>query len=1427
MRIKFLLPIIVLILLVFYGSVICEGEVTSPVKIEDGDTLNPLPESNLNKPLTKTVTEITTPTGIEQPRVVKVDIVREGLDGVVFDIEFPDPVLSKVEKDNRTYTKIDLPTNNIILDPGKPNLPYQIEVISVPYKSNVVISSSAIVDKTYSDILPYPTPKLEPRYDSMGVPYPEYISAFDENVYNGKNLYPQVLAEIETRGSVRSYPVVRIAIYPLQYDPQNNSLVFHQKIRVKIDFLGGVINKSILEKDNISKSEDEFLNAFSNVIVNKNTFKYFRHKENTDTFDNLTPYDLYQSGDVYKIFIKDPGVYKVTCNWLADKGVNLIGTESKNIKLYTGDHLDLFEELPSTEEPNDGISEVPLIVYDGGDGKFDKDDYFIFYGFGATFIDDYWNTNTKKFHKSNYTEYSVYFLTSNTNGDGKRYADIDLSPQGGEEKVDYYTYRKHYESEVMSEAQGQNRNPKEGDDWYWANVGNKTTWEYVFVLKNIDLSRDMILGFRLQGEATRGKYEDVKHHVRIYINYKDDEHLVYENNNWKNNDWIETEVVVPGNILREGDNILYIENVGDLNQYSEFWIDWLETTYWRGLKPENNKIEFGTYNISAGKKLFEAGPFSNENLVAFNRIESKKITGRVEKRNDGYYFIFADDIESNLEIYDVYQSDKFSDTIDAIKDQPSNLHDKTNGADGIYITFDYYYDTIEPLADVHKHEGYDVMVIKAEDVYEEFGRGQFDPTVIRNLIFYAYNYWAKAPLFVTLVGSCTKDPMDHWHRQKDSARIYLHHGMNTMPAHNEFMVGDDYYRKVPADCWFVCIDDGDPEALLPDLAISRMSAYDKENTSWIVEKTIKYLTKPKYGDWRTSITLVADNDISGEEGDFAQDSEKLIRDVLPYGFIYKKLYLDSLNFPDEWKNPEHKGERQSWTRLYLTPKVYTNFGSLFTQFCGHGSYNIWCHEFLLIDWRVHPNNPFQEWQKPIIIPPFGSFIPEDVFKLQNYDELPIVMQMSCNLGHFDLEVEVMTEKLTFIKDKGAVMAEGEARLGYEDDQNKFNRNVMSGIFLNKTVPDERVPFSVAFWMAKLNANDSIKIQRNLFGDCMVTVGYPTKKIQVSSDNSSYKRGDILKIDGTIVGDNEFNGYAIAQITDSVFYCNTTSIEIPKTYRDRVLTKSKVKVEGGKFSVNLPIPYDTGNGEDPASVKVHVYAYDENRNVEAVLNEDVNIGVSGYGDKSDTQGPNITIKAGNQNFKDGDFVPKKCPLWIDLEDESGILLADSDNIKEPVSVEITGVKGTMDVTNLFTPEVDDYRKGSIHCYVDIPDGQHQIKVTAYDIYGNKTATVVTVKTAGGLTLTDVMNCPNPAKNDTYFTFNASKAVDEVKILVFTLSGRHIRTIEAIDLSAGYNEIHWDCLDDNSRSIANGVYLYKIIARSGSEKCEVYDKLIMMR
>ncbi|RLC42915.1 MAG: hypothetical protein DRH49_02780 [Candidatus Coatesbacteria bacterium] len=1371
---------------------------------------------------------------------IGIDVIREDIDGVVFEITFPEPKFSEKQIEGRLYTVVDIPTNNSLLEPGQPNLPYEVIIVAIPHNSQVTLDCSIEEQQIFNSVIPSPTPQIVVNKDPNGLEYPEYIDTIDESIYGGSGIYPNLIAEVESTGVVRGFSIASVAVYPIQYDVEAKKLVFNKKVKVSVGFVGGVLSGDTINKGDISGAEREFIDFFRKVVVNKDTFMTFRYRDNPPTYNSFTVYDLYDDGDVYKLFVKDEGVYKVTYEWLVNHGVCVSGVASDRIRLYTGDHRDLIEESPEFEQPNDSIYEVPLIVFDGGDGMFDEGDYFIFYGFGTFFMDE-----SRQYHKSFYSEYSVYFLTFGVEGKGMRYSDVSLPPDEGIEVQRYYLKKDHREEEKIYAADGCYGNPREGDDWYWTTVGRIGAWEYQFNMADREPGEDLRLRFRLRGKKLT-RTETYYHIVKIYINYQNDDHLVFQNNywydgekwesDWKNEEMLEEEVVIPYELLKD-ENVLIFENFDPTDSEddiwkSEFWVDWLEFTYWCKLKPYNGKIEFGTYEMEMGfgpvEKIFEIGPFESSELIAIDRITNRNISGEIEERDDGFYLRFKDELFQPAKIYEIYQDNAFSSVVDVIRDQPSNLHDVSNGADGIYVTYDYYYDIIEPLAEVHRHEGYDVMVVKAEDVYEEFGKGQLDPTAIRNMLYHAYHFWEKRPTFVTLVGFCTKDPMDHWGRQKDVGRLYLHHGMNKMHPHYEFHTS---YRKVPSDIWFTCLEGRDPVKFTPDMAISRISAYDREYTSWVVNKSIDYSTSPDYGDWKISTTLVADNGFTFEgPGDFPEDMEELIEYVMPYGFIHKKIYMDRLKHYEEydpsWENKDGLEKRTDLARKYLTPEIYRNFNSLILIFSGHGSFNVWCHEKLFYDWIVHPDNPFQEWMQPAYSDEYGEYFPHDVYELLNYHQFPHVMQLSCNLGHFDLEVAVMSEKLPYIKDKGAVMTDGEDRLGYENEQNSFNNNIWSYIFDSKMIPFNKVHFSMAYWMAKIEANKSVQMQHNLMGDCMLYFGCPTRLIRLDSYPPRHKRGSILEIDGAIENEESFNGYAIVQIADSPFYCEYEG-EYPIIYRDRILTKTRVRVENGDFHAELPIPYETGDGDEPTEVKLFIYAYDENRGLEAMLNEDVRIDIEDYSSSSDTQGPLITVKAGSQNFMDGDYVPKKCPVWIDLKDDSGILLADSD-ITSAISLEVTGEDGyEVDVTRLFEPEVDDYTRGSIHCYVDIPEGEHQIRVTASDIFGNESTSSIDVRTSSGLSLTDVMNCPNPMVDETNFTFNASKDIDELKIMVFTSSGRLIKTIEERYLNAGYNEIHWDGDDFNGNRLANGVYLYKIIARTGDEKYEAYDKLIVMR
>ena len=78
------------------------------------------------------------------------------------------------------------------------------------------------------------------------------------------------------------------------------------------------------------------------------------------------------------------------------------------------------------------------------------------------------------------------------------------------------------------------------------------------------------------------------------------------------------------------------------------------------------------------------------------------------------------------------------------------------------------------------------------------------------------------------------------------------------------------------------------------------------------------------------------------------------------------------------------------------------------------------------------------------------------------------------------------------------------------------------------------------------------------------------------------------------------------------------------------------------------------------------------------------------------------------------------------------------------------------------------------------------------------------------IAEVMNYPNPFKETTDFTFVLkSDAPADIKIIVYTIAGRKIRTLTPTVLHAGFNTVRWDGRDERGNEVANGTYLYRVV------------------
>lgn len=132
--------------------------------------------------------------------------------------------------------------------------------------------------------------------------------------------------------------------------------------------------------------------------------------------------------------------------------------------------------------------------------------------------------------------------------------------------------------------------------------------------------------------------------------------------------------------------------------------------------------------------------------------------------------------------------------------------------------------------------------------------------------------------------------------------------------------------------------------------------------------------------------------------------------------------------------------------------------------------------------------------------------------------------------------------------------------------------------------------------------------------------------------------------------------------------------------------------------------------------------------------------------------------------------------------------------------------------------------------NLPDDFYNMTIKVYDLAApsNITAVKFSFKLYSAMTLDRVLNFPNPMQNSTAFTyFLVNHDPAEVKIKIYTVTGRLIKAIDYAPGNIGYNQIRWDGRDNDFDELANGVYFYKISARSGAEVVEIIERLVVLK
>ncbi len=220
---------------------------------------------------------------------------------------------------------------------------------------------------------------------------------------------------------------------------------------------------------------------------------------------------------------------------------------------------------------------------------------------------------------------------------------------------------------------------------------------------------------------------------------------------------------------------------------------------------------------------------------------------------------------------------------------------------------------------------------------------------------------------------------------------------------------------------------------------------------------------------------------------------------------------------------------------------------------------------------------------------------------------------------------------------------------------------------------------------------------------------------------------------------------------------------------------------------------------------------------------------------DTQAPEIKANVQDQEFTFGGYVSGDGVVSFTLSDANGI-----DIFEEGIALFLNGQK---------IDEIDYTISANLHNLISIPikyqldllPGDYTLFSSCRDVNGNFKSHEIKFVVNNTFEVLNLANYPNPVitntiepnnENRTRFTYVLTDDADDVKIKLYTVSGRLVKTFNNLPSGIGYHEyprtvFGWDCRDDKGVLLANGIYFYKLIARKGSNTIEKTQKMAITR
>lgn len=564
---------------------------------------------------------------------------------------------------------------------------------------------------------------------------------------------------------------------------------------------------------------------------------------------------------------------------------------------------------------------------------------------------------------------------------------------------------------------------------------------------------------------------------------------------------------------------------------------------------------------------------------------------------DGGYFYHNTTSKCRLIVFDTDKTQKqIGDDFREVPNQ--NLHALQNEPiDMVIFTTESLEGYAQRIADLHgQYDGQKVVVVRQQQVYDEFTAGNPDPLAYRMFAKMLYQNGGRRLKNVLLMGPIYSDYRNiHNVPGRTEGHIAYQQPNANYEKHPSCVM--DYYGFISDRTMYSNSLESDPITI----GVGLLPISSHEEGELAVSKVREYLEKQDFSGIVNEIMTIA---LNGDTHTHDNQATRL-------GELFQSIQQREFNSKYSWNNVWIEGVGLDKSGMQIHQGL--NRGKLLTTYFGHAD-----------------------------IRGFGGFTAKDMLGMQN-PELGFMFLGACDLMFPDNNEHGVGDMGVIRSKRGLMGCIASTRQVMSNYNEGLAQNFVSSLFYR----DEKDPVlrtatptvGEAYAQAKNRVNNESEICYMLIGDPGLKIPVALGKIDVKTDDKAHRAGEVITVSGRVLDSEgklrtDYNGYATIKLMEPAVTIPATDDKMtPFEYNDLRLQVVKAQVKAGEFTANMLLPDDCNrfmsDAETTTQLPVLVGTYDPSTQLGASGVAAVALDIEGSEPPADivtdTKAPFITVK----------------------------------------------------------------------------------------------------------------------------------------------------------------------------------------------------------